>query len=162
VSYISVFEAPGESFYHRLKTACCILQIDTHPLRCGVDATKISIIVGVLAIVVACERVVESICFDDHFNGGVIGPLESEETSQEIFCALIDTCIRCSIPKDPKARTDLQHPILSCRPRYYLAINIVQLCILIVVEDTTLEEFLSAPRNKDFFAKFVLPSVQEG
>ena len=102
--------------------------------------------VGVVAVVIAGEGVVDDVGggFREEFQRGVARPVEPEEAGEEVLARF-------------------EHPVLRCGSGNDLgAVRVVQLSVLVVVEDSGVEEFLTASGHHDLVAELVLVLVHEG
>ena len=92
-----------------------ILQILFFPDDACVGSTSGHRKIGIVALEITCQRIVEVWLFDDHLQSGVVCPLQAEKTGHEIF-------------------STLQHSILCCGTRNDLSAGVVEMTIVIVMQ----------------------------
>ena len=121
-----------------------VFEVDAGPLLCCVVAALTAEVVGVGAVLIAGERVVEDACqvLSGKDQSCVFGPTQSEEAGKEVF-----------------SRFD--HAALGCRTGDNLAVVRVEMTVVVLVQGSGFEKLLLAYWNEDLLSKFVIPVVKE-
>lgn len=82
---VGIGNSPVVTLNERSNAGGGVYEINGGPLGASVSPTSRDAGVGVWTLVVASQTVVEGVLLDDQFQGGVLGPLEPEETGKEIL-----------------------------------------------------------------------------
>lgn len=88
LSSVRIYDCPLEVCDHSLQSFGGVFQIDSDVLHRCIGASLIPVGVGVITVVVASQAVVKPILLNDQLDGGVVGPLQAEESGHEVFSTL--------------------------------------------------------------------------
>lgn len=101
---------------HGAETFGGVGEVDLRPLALGVDAAEVEGRVGVRAVEVAGESVVPgsagAAVFDGENEGGVEGPVEAEEASEEVFGGFHHAILGCGAGDDFRAVVEVPVHVL--------------------------------------------------
>ena len=106
----SPIEAGGQS----VEPCCCVLQVYLFPDYASVGTACSDSPIGIVAIIVTSQTVVEACPFNDELQSSIVRPTQPEEPCHEILGAL-------------------QHAVLSCSPSNDLGTRIIEMPVVIVV-----------------------------
>lgn len=111
---IDVRDVPLKSSRQFLKSFHCVLQVRLLPNDTGVGPALGNCKIGIVAIIVSGQTIVETHFFYDDLQGYVFGPFQAEKARHKILGAF-------------------QHPILSGCSGNDLLVGIIEMTIVIVV-----------------------------
>lgn len=127
------------------KTSSSICKVYTSPLSSSVGTSGVGISIRVVAVVVTCKSVVPyaSGSLNYQFQSGVVLPLKTKESSQEILGGLSHTSLS------------------SATSNNLGAIIGIQMTVHVLVEHSRVKELLLSNRDKNLGTELVGPVIEE-